>query len=154
MDHVSAAVFIRLGARQKTFRAGEEKKPVGELNGITIKNLQARRIPFMGILISGVPDHPVRDITFENVDIALSGGGNAADAQVQLAENEASYPEIGMFGTVMPAYGIYARHVKGINFKNVKTSVGLADGRPAIAFVDVQGVEPGDFGKGTLTPTP
>jgi len=149
MDHVNAAVFIRLGARLKTFRPGEEKKPVGELGGITIKNLRARRIPFMGILISGVPDHPVKGITFENVDIAVTGGGKAADAQVQLAENEATYPEIGMFGVVMPAYGIYARHVNGISFKNVQTSVGLDDGRPAVDFVDVQGAVPGDFGKAT-----
>jgi len=50
-----------------------------------------------------------------------------------------------MFGKVMPAYGIYARHVRGITFKNVRTTVKNSDARPANIFIDVKDVTPADF---------
>ena len=149
MDGVSAAISMRLGARLKTFRAGDQPKPPGLLRDITIKNLRVTGARVIGLLINGIPGHPVENVTLENVEIALVGGGTAEDAKLQLPENEAAYPEYNMFGKVLPAFGLYVRHVRGIRFDNVRTSVVAADARPEKIFIDVEGVTPATF-----APTP
>jgi len=50
-----------------------------------------------------------------------------------------------MFGKSMPAYGIYARHLRDVKFQNVRTTVKTPDARPAKIFVDVEGVTPAGF---------
>jgi hypothetical protein len=56
-----------------------------------------------------------------------------------------------MFGKSMPAYGIYARHIHGVKFQNVRTSVKTPDARPARIFVDVEGVTPAGFAPAPAT---
>jgi polygalacturonase len=137
MDGGRVPVFLRLGARLKTFRPGDEKRPAGSLKGITIRGLRATA-EGPGILISGVPGHPVEDVTFEDAEIRLPGGGVAEDAAVAVPEAEAAYPEIRMFGPKLPAWGVFARHLRGLKMSGVKMSVEKADGRPERVLVDVE----------------
>jgi polygalacturonase len=115
MDGVTVPICVRLGARQ------------------------------IGLLINGITNHPVENLTLENIQIELAGGGKLADAQIQLPEKEKAYPKYSMFGKVMPAYGLYARHVRGISFKNVQTTVKNLDARPANIFIDIEGVTSAGF---------
>jgi polygalacturonase len=109
MDGVIVPISIRLGACLKTFRAGEEPRPApGKLRDVTIKNVSAKNIEMIGILINGVLGHPVEALTLENIQLDLPGGGTAEDAGVLLPEKEKDYPEFDTFGKTMPAYGIYA----------------------------------------------
>jgi hypothetical protein len=50
-----------------------------------------------------------------------------------------------MFGKIMPAFGVYLRHVNGVTCDHVMLSVATPDARPAVDLVDVQGVTAGDF---------
>jgi polygalacturonase len=145
MDGITVPISIRLGARLKTFRTGDEPRPPGILRDVTIKNLRVTGARQIGLLINGIPDHPVEDVTLENIRIELDGGGSLADAEIQLPEKEKAYPEYNTFGKVMPAYGIYARHVRGITFKNVVTAVKIPDARSEKVFIDVEGVTPAGF---------
>jgi parallel beta-helix repeat protein len=146
MDGVTLPISIRLGARLKTFRVGDQPKPApGKLTDVTIKNVSAKNIEMIGILINGVPGHPVENLTLENIQFELPGGGTGADAKIELPEKEKTYPEWNMFGKVAPASGIYARHVRNVTFKNVQTTVKTPDARPAKMFIDVEGVTPADF---------
>jgi polygalacturonase len=138
MERVTVPIMLRLGARLKTFRPGDTAKPVGTLRDITIKNVRATDCSQIGVLVSGVPGHPLENITLENIDLQLAGGGKDEDARVKLPEQESAYPEIRMFGPVMPAYGVYARHVRGLTLKNVRTVVTAPDARPERIFVDVE----------------
>jgi polygalacturonase len=132
MDGVAAPISIRLGARLKTFRAGDQPKTApGRLHDVTIRNVTAKNIESIGILINGVPGHPVEALTLDNIRIEVPGGGNAKDAAVQLPEKEASYPEYNMFGKTLPVSGFYARHVHGMKLTNVVTTPVKPDGRPA-----------------------
>jgi hypothetical protein len=65
--------------------------------------------------------------------------------QKSLPEKEAAYPEFDTFGKIMPAYGIYARHIRGVKFLNVRTSLLKADARPATVLIDVENIQPKDF---------
>lgn len=145
MDDVTVPVMMRLGARLRTFRPGDVKKPPGALRDVTIRNVRATNARQIGMLISGVPGHSIEAVTFENIDLQMVGGESKHEA-VSLRENEGAYPEIRMFGPVMPAHGLYARHVNGVTFRNVRTTVANPDARPAVEFVDVRNVTPADFG--------
>ncbi|MBC7783950.1 MAG: right-handed parallel beta-helix repeat-containing protein [Burkholderiales bacterium] len=145
MDGITVPISIRLGARLKTFREGDRPKPPGTLGDVTISNVRAKRAKQIGMLINGIPDHRIQALTLENIEIELPGGGRAEDAKVELAENVAKYPEMLMFGRVMPAYGMYVRHVDGITFNNVKTTVLKPDPRPAAVLIDVHRMAPADF---------
>jgi hypothetical protein len=85
-------------------------------------------------------------LKLENMQLELPGGGTAGDAKRELAEKESAYPEFDMFGKTMPAYGIYARHVRGITFLNVRMNLLKPDARPATVFVDAEDVTQVDFG--------
>jgi hypothetical protein len=145
MDGVVVPISIRLGARLKTFRQGDQPKPVGELRDVTIKNVIAKNIAMIGILVNGIRGHPVEALTLDNIQMELPGGGTAEAANVQLPEKESAYPEFNTFGKTMPAYGIYVRHVRGINLQNVRSTLLKPDARPATVFVDVEGIMPANF---------
>ena len=145
MDGVIVPISIRLGSRLKTFRAGDLPKLTGKLREVTIKNVNARNIELIGLLINGVPGHPVEALTLENIQMELPGGGTAEAAKVQLPEKESAYPEFDTFGKIMPTYGIYARHVRGVKFQNVRTSLLQPDARPARVLIDVEDVTPANF---------
>jgi polygalacturonase len=148
MDGVTVPISIRLGARLKTFRTGEQVRSVGSLRDITIRDVKVTGARQIGLLINGVTNHPVENLKLENINIGLVGGGKSSDAQIQLPEKATAYPEYNMFGKLMPAYGIYARHVQGLFFKNVHFTVTSPDARPPAMFVDVQGITQADFASG------
>jgi polygalacturonase len=141
MDGVIIPISIRLGARLKTFREGDQPRPApGRLGDISIKNVTAKNVRSIGILINGVPNHCVENVTLENIALELPGGGTEEMAKVQLPEREAAYPEHNMFGNTMPAYGTYIRHARNITLTNVKTTLLKPDARPEAVRIDVHDV--------------
>ncbi len=54
------------------------------------------------------------------------------------------YPEPDRIGT-MPAYGVFARHVKGLELSDICVDFEKEDLRPAMACVDVDGLEIDNF---------
>ena len=50
------------------------------------------------------------------------------------------YPEPCNYG-ILPAYGLYARHVEGLRLKNVTLSTEMPDGRDAVVLDDVRDVK-------------
>lgn len=95
--------------------------------------------------IGGLPDHPVENVTLENIEITYAGCASKEvnyfplDSFKTIAEAEKDYPEFSMFGE-LPAWGFYVRHVKGINFKNVKLVNKKEDYRTALLINDAQSV--------------
>jgi len=151
MENVNTPVFIRLGARLKTFREGDAPQTVGSISNVVIKDLKAQAISPIGILISGIPGHPITGVRLENIQIKLPGGGTQAEAGVVLPEKENAYPEITMFGKEFPAYGLYARHVSGLMATNVTVELAKPDARPAVYSEDVKDFDVSEL-KGRTNP--
>ena len=146
MDGVAVALSVRLGARLMTFRAGDQPRPLpGRLRNVVIKHVVAKNIRMIGFLINGVPGYPVEDLTLEDIDLEMPGGGSREQALVQLPEREKAYPEYDTFGKVMPASSIYVRHVRGISFANVRAHTLKPDGRPTCVLIDTRDVSPPGF---------
>jgi len=143
MDEVKTPMLFRLGSRLNVFRKNTEtKKPTGTFENVVIRNVkakaadQAQLTPPSGILITGVPGHDITNLTLENIEITLAGGGTAEDSRKVVPEAIDQYPEVKTFGPKIPAYGVWARHVEGLKLINVKFNLGSNDVRPALVCED------------------
>ena len=143
MDEVRTPMLFRLGSRLSVFRKNTEtKQATGTFENVVIRNVKAKAddnaqlTPPSGILITGVPGHDITNLTLENIEITLAGGGTAEDARKVVPEAIDQYPEVKTFGPKIPAYGVWARHVKGLKLINVKFNLGSNDVRPALICED------------------
>ena len=149
MDNVATPIFVRLGARLKVFRDGEKKSGrAGSIANVVIRNVRARAaakaqlMPPSGIFITGIPGHSVGNLTLENIEIELAGGGSREHGRALMEEKPDTYPEINRFGPRLPASGIYARHAKGLKVRNLTLRLSTPDMRPALVCEDC---EDGEF---------
>lgn len=146
MENVRTPMLFRLGSRLNVFRKGEVRQQTGSLDQVTIRNVKAiaaddaQLMPPTGILITGVPGHDITNLTLAHIEITLAGGGTAEDAKQVVPEAIDQYPEIKTFGPKIPAYGLWARHVKGLKVINLKFNLKSKDLRPACVYEDVKGL--------------
>lgn len=151
------AIFIRLGHRY-------QKVPPGTIRGIRLHDItvevpQGR--PDAGYAfegpevtephnlfpssITGLPGHPVRDVTLKNITIRFGGGGRperafvSPDSLDQVPERPGDYPEFSMFGE-LPAWGFYIRHAENIRMENIRLECQAPDYRPALVCDDVRNI--------------
>ena len=141
IETATLPILLRLGSRLKTFREGDKQKTVGAINGVVLQNITVKRATQMAILISGIPDHKIKNVTISGIFVLLPGGGTIEQAKVLLPENEADYPEVTMFGKDMPAFTMYFRHCENIEVKDVKITLEKEDARPAIIGMDLKNVK-------------
>jgi polygalacturonase len=134
-DIGSLPIFIRLGDRR---RMPADQAAVGAIRHVSISNIVAQNAAKQfACEIVGIPGHEIEDVHISNVRIMWPGGAPAGIEQVVPPELEATYPEPGMFG-VMPAYGFFIRHVKGIELDNIDMTYTAKDMRPPFWLQDVQ----------------
>jgi hypothetical protein len=148
MVNVRTPMLIRLGSRLSVFRKGKDtQQPTGTLENVVIKNVKAQAAanaqlkPPSGILITGVPGHYITNLTLENIEINLAGGGTVEQARQQVPEAVDMYPEVKTFGPLVPAYGVWARHVKGLKLVNITLHLDSNDRRPAFICDDGKDIE-------------
>ncbi len=132
-DIVSAPIFLRLGSRMR----GPEGTPVGTLRRVIISDVVCSNAAArLGSIISGIPGHAIENVKIGNIQVQHQGGGTKEQAAIQPPEDEAKYPEPGMFGA-MPSQGFFVRHVKDIEFTNIEILAEKDDARPVFALEDV-----------------
>ena len=136
MANATIPIMVRLGARLKTFRPGDPKQGVGSIRHVALRNITAKNSSLIGVLITGIPNHPIEDLTLSHVTIDMPGGGSWEEGQERLDEKESAYPEVSMFGNRMPTAGVYARHVQGLTVGNLTLNLGYPDLRPALLCLD------------------
>jgi polygalacturonase len=148
MVNVKTPMLFRLGSRLNVFRKGQDtKQPTGTMQNVVVKNVKAQAaanaqiMPPSGILITGVPGHYITDLTLENIQINLAGGGTAENSRQVVPEAIDKYPEVKTFGPLIPAYGVWARHVKGLKLKNITFTLDNNDLRPAFICEDGKDIE-------------
>lgn len=152
------AIFIRLGHRNTDDR-------YSRLRNVVIRNvkvevpfdrpdseyeLRGPDLPFFHnhfpASITGIPGHPVENVTLENIEITYPGRGNDGLAYApvnrlkDIPEVEAEYPEFSMFGE-LPAWAFYVRHVEGLTMKNISVRAKARDYRPAFVFDEVKNLK-------------
>ena len=94
------------------------------------------------IVLNNVNDSVMENISFDNIHLVFGGGGTAEDAaRRDVPQIFGEYFRLGP----MPAYGLYARNVKGITLQNVRFQVATPDLRPALILDHVEDVAVNGF---------
>lgn len=158
---VLAPIFLRLGDRGRPYANGQ-RPAVGTFRNVTLKNISAENGSPIGCAIAGLPDHPIENVLLENISLGLEGGGHRLEyvhkafqpragsqgleggddptnTKQRVSEQRAAYPSFKMFG-LLPAYGFYCRHVKGLRMVNVQLRTAVADERHALMFDDAEDI--------------
>jgi len=148
MNRVGTAVFLKLGDRGQKWMDPAKGLAVGRLRNISISNIVAHLDsddfrPLCGS-ISGLPGHPVEDVTISNMQLILhhshTATAAAATAAAAIPEEAGAYPEYSMFGP-LPASGLYIRHAKGIVLRDIDLRFVGEDYRSALVCDDVQDLD-------------
>ena len=126
MADVRSPIFIRLGNRG---RAQETPRPEF-LQNISISDIVVTGAAHTSS-ISGIPGHPIRQVTLKNIRISSRGGGAAELADRNVPEMERGYPDAERFGE-LPAYGLFCRHVETLMLDNLSFHLEKSDARPAL----------------------
>ncbi len=159
-DVSNSPIFIRIGSRLR----GPAGTPVGTVRRVSIDNVVVSDAdPRYASIIAGLPGHPVEDVRLSNIHILYRGGLTLEDVAKQPAnlvnsfffretggvpprepfatpEREKEYPEPSMFG-LLPAYGLFVRHARGVSISGLEVGYVKEDKRPAFVIEDVQNIE-------------
>ncbi|MDA8376282.1 MAG: glycosyl hydrolase family 28 protein [Planctomycetia bacterium] len=146
LQDVTGPISIDLDDRP---RPGEKSREKGYVRNIMFNGLRCRvlarerqlpDIPFRHqdrpgenrqcIVLNCIGDGFLEDISFNDVRIAYGGGGTNQEARRRVPRIAGEYFEIG----TPPAYGLYARQVRGLSLCNVRFEVIKPDLRPAMVL--------------------
>ena len=86
------------------------------------------------IVVNAIGDAAIEDISFQDVQITYGGGGTVEEAAREVPQVAAEYFEIG----TPPAYGLYARNVRGLSMNGVRFGTEKPDLRPAVVLDHVE----------------
>ncbi|MBE7086596.1 MAG: hypothetical protein E7366_05585 [Clostridiales bacterium] len=86
--------------------------------------------------ICGLQGYPLKNITLKNVHLKLDGGVKKYNRNVP--EDAQDYPEVYVYGRILPAKGIYFRHINGLALDNVTVETYRDDEREPFVFDDVE----------------
>jgi polygalacturonase len=147
MDVIGYPIYITTGRRDR----GPNVNTPSRARNILISNVIATGIePMSGIQITGIPEQPIEGVRLDNIRLVFKGGGTRQNASRVPPELGTGYPEPGKLG-VMPAYGVFARHVRNLELANITVGFDAEDLRPAMVCSDVDGLEVDNF-KAQLAP--
>jgi len=139
MDVPSYAIYITTGKRNR----GPNVTRPSRMKNVLISNVIATGVSSRnGIIITGLEEQPIEGVRLENIRLIFNGGGTKEQAEQTAPELGTGYPEPR--GT-SPAYGVFARHVRGLEMANIHFTVDQEDLRPAMICVNVDGLEIDNF---------
>ena len=145
MHNVTGPISIGLGPQNP--KPGEKPPTPGVVKNISFHNIQATVVKpwpiadipieakynpgenFSSIILNGMDEGFLENISFQDVQVTFPGGGTAEQAAVRDVPKVASeYYVIG----VSPAFGLFARNVRGLTLNNVRFKIASSDLRPSI----------------------
>ena len=89
----------------------------------------------MSCNVCGLKDKPLKNVTLRNVKLSLDGGVKEYNRNVP--EDAQDYPEVYVYGRILPAKGIYFRHIGGLTLENVSVTTEREDLREDFVFDSV-----------------
>jgi len=137
-DIVNSPLYLRLGARMRS----PDSLSKGALRRIKISNMVVYNADsHFASIISGIPGNAIEDVELNNIRIWYRQMDSSfAKIPAVVPEDEKGYPEPAKMG-IMPAYGFFIRHVKGIKLSDVEVGYMGNEVRPAIMMDDVKNAD-------------
>ncbi|HEY1661437.1 MAG TPA: glycosyl hydrolase family 28-related protein [Verrucomicrobiae bacterium] len=135
------AIYLTTGKRDRT----PGLTTTSHMRNILISNVIADGVGKMsGIQICGLPESPIQNVRLDGIRLISNGGGTTNDAARTPKELGTIYPEPSRLG-ILPAYGVFARHVQNLELANISTSFETNEMRPAMICSDVNGLQIDNF---------
>mgnify|MGYP003294058969 CR=1 FL=1 len=85
--------------------------------------------------ICGLKESPLENILLKNVHLKLHGG--VSECNKDVPEEAQDYPEVFVYGRILPAKGIYFRHINGLILDNVSVQTDCPDLRQDFVFNNI-----------------
>ncbi len=139
--NIGNAIFLRAGARKGSRKGKVENVAIQNVD-VEIRTEENPLKAMPGVVIAGMPDQVISNIRLKNIVIKLPGGADKASAKIAIGnlkdipEKANSYPEYSMFGE-LPAWGVFIRHARKVQFIGLGITASQADYRTAIVLDDV-----------------
>lgn len=134
MQRARTPIFIRMGNRSKKFDS-----PKHGLRGVIIENIHASE-SVLASSITGLENLCVEDVSLSNIRVDNVITGRSDWVTRPVPELPEKYPEARMFG-MLPAFGLYCRHVRGLRMSNVTFRAPAGEQRPVMICDDVRGMQ-------------
>jgi hypothetical protein len=147
LQDVTGPISINLNNSARRDPASQEAAQKGYLRNIAFQNIHGtvvatgRQYADMNfpqnyrpgetrqcIVLNALNDAVIENVSFNSVHLTYGGGGTAEEAAREVPQVAGEYFEMG----TPPAYGLYARNVRGLSLNDVRFEVGEPDVRPAI----------------------
>lgn len=160
MERVTCPIFIRLCNRNRAKEVtaetanavefGEKRKKassaeestfdmLGEVKNITVENVEAYGVE-MPCILAGFTQNKVTkyvsNVLLKNIDLNYAPYKEIYDKRAYIPEYSDVYPESWRFRN-LPAYGIWARHVKGLKLLDFKCSTPRSTWKEQFVMEDV-----------------
>jgi len=151
MKDVTGPISIGLDSKSRRSQPPANSAP-GVVRNISFNNIQATVVlpvplPDAGfvsayrpgemhscIVLNAMDNVYLENISFNDVKVTFPGGGTAEQAMQEVPKIAGEYFEIG----TPPAYGIFARNVRGLSLQCVRLETAAPDMRPAVIFDHVE----------------
>ncbi|MBB6144077.1 hypothetical protein HNQ77_002029 [Silvibacterium bohemicum] len=132
MSNVRTPIFVRLQGQN-----GHNPRPAeGSLRNIHISGIKATGASLTST-ITGSPGAMIEQISLSNIQISTDEPGKEEWAHADVPEKTNGYPGAVMMGR-LSSYGLFVRHVKGLQLQNVAIRSSAHDPRPMLICDDVQ----------------
>jgi hypothetical protein len=142
MENVQRPLFLTLNYFRERVEFAEEVPLTGKLKNLHFQNIRATGRPGSPdyltscMIIDGLPLSPIENITLSGIYYTAAGGGHLIDALRGIPHHDGKRAEGFNYDGALPAYGLYARHVKGLTLTDVKIDVMNPDDRQCIYLED------------------
>lgn len=146
MRSVPRPLFMTLGRQRCCVDAPPQPAPAGRMRGMQFNGLLVDNRacgPDSQIVVTGIPGAWIEEVAFHNVRMVSGGGGTREQARTDgvpelTPENLGGHwPEYRCFGRALPAFGMYARHVRHMMCHNLRFDTIEPDARDAVVWTDV-----------------
>lgn len=161
MDRVTCPIFIRLCNRNRAAEVtaesanaiefGQKKEKggtvdanrfnmLGEVKNISIENIEAENVEIPCIVAGFTQKNKtkyVEDVTLKNINMKYAPYKEVYDKRAYIPEYSDVYPESWRFRN-LPAYGIWARHVKGLKLLDFSCTVPRSTWKNEFIMEDVK----------------
>ena len=136
--------FLRLENRGRV-KPGDPVPGPGTLRRVLFRNITGEENGPRGSYMLGIPEKPIEDIAFRNITIRQKASAGPVLKDSDFSEMRGVYPDAHMIdGTGdAPAYGLWARHAKGLCLDNYEVRPEGNDPRPFLESSDAEFTLPG-----------
>ncbi len=160
LQDVTGPIGVNFTGHNRNDDGGAEPAPAAFVRNLSFSNIRASVVaeptmsyqdmvpvvhPFPGeqhscITLNGMGDAWIENVTLDDVHVTYAGGGSAElAAKRNIPQTSREY--FGVWGEEPrgpPAYGLFARNVRGLTLHNVRFTVANPDMRPAVVLDNVQ----------------